>query len=147
VNGIAEETLFRGFVFGHLRREGQGKTFRQAAWISLPIFAAVHLVLFVQNPWMIGVLGTLIAVTAAFPLAWLFEQGGFSIWPTVILHVATHVVRFVEINETFYMTMVLAWLILQVGAPFLIFAFRGNLLSQKVQQKITNQQSAPSKDG
>ena len=127
LNGIAEETLFRAFVFGHFRREGQGMTFRQAALISLLIFAAVHLVLFVQNPFIIGVLGTLIAVTAAFPLAYLFEQGGFSIWPTVILHVATHVIRFVEIGEPFYMTAVLAWLILQVGAPFLIFAFHRNL--------------------
>lgn len=128
MNGIAEETLFRAFVFGHLRREGQGKTFRQAALISLLIFATVHLFLFVQNPFIIGVLGTLIAVTAAFPLAWLFEQAGFSIWPTVILHVAVHSIRFVEIDEPFYLSAIIVWLLLQVVAPFLIFAFRRNLL-------------------
>jgi membrane protease YdiL (CAAX protease family) len=131
LNGIAEETLFRAFVFGHLRREGQGMTFRRAALISLLIFAAVHFVLFVQNPFIIGVLGTLIAVTAAFPLAYLFEQGGFSIWPTVLLHVATHSIRFVQIDEPFYMTAVLAWLILQVGAPFLLFAFQRTLLKKE----------------
>jgi membrane protease YdiL (CAAX protease family) len=123
LNGIAEETLFRAFVFGHLRREGQGKTFRQAALISLLIFAAVHLFLFIQNPFIIGMLGTLIAVAAAFPLAYLFERAGFSIWPTVILHVAAHVIRFVEIAEPFYMSAVMVWLLLQVAAPFLIFAF------------------------
>jgi len=127
LNGIAEETLFRAFVFGQLRREGEGKPFRQAAWISLLIFATVHLYLFVQNPFIVGALGTLIAITAAFPLAYLFEESGFSIWPTVIVHVATHTIRFVEISEPFYMTAVTAWLILQVGAPFLIFAFRGYL--------------------
>jgi membrane protease YdiL (CAAX protease family) len=128
-NGIAEETLFRGFVFGHLRREGQGKSFRQAALLSLPIFVAVHLIVFVQNPLILGVLATLIALVAAFPLAYLFEQAGFSLWPTVILHIVVHVIRFVEISEPFYMTAVLAWMILQVGAPFLIYAFRGNLLA------------------
>lgn len=128
LNGIAEETLFRAFVFGHLRREGQGMTFRRAAGISLLIFATVHLYLFVQNSFIVGALGTLVAVTAAFPLAYLFEESGFSIWPTVILHVATHTIRFVEISEPFYMTAVTAWLIMQVGAPFLIYAFRGNLL-------------------
>lgn len=131
-NGIAEETLFRGFVFGHLRREGTGKTFRQAALFSLPIFVAVHLIVFVQNPFVLGVLATLIALVAAFPLAYLFEQAGFSLWPTVILHVVVHVIRFVEISEPFYMTAVLAWMILQAGATFLIYAFRGNLLDQKV---------------
>jgi membrane protease YdiL (CAAX protease family) len=133
LNGIAEEVLFRAFVFGHLRREGQGKTFRQAAWISLLIFATVHLYLFVQNPFIVGALGTLIAITAAVPLALLFEASGFSIWTTVILHVATHTIRFVAISDPFYMIAVTAWLILQVGAPFLIFAFRGNLL--KVEKK------------
>lgn len=130
VNGIAEETLFRAFVFGHLRREGTGKTFRQAALLSLPIFVAVHLIMFVQNPFVLGVLATLIALVAALPLAYLFEQAGFSIWPTVILHVVVHVIRFMEISEPFYVTAVLAWMILQVGAPFLIFAFRGNLLHE-----------------
>ena len=128
LNGIAEETLFRAFVFGHLRREGQGMTFRRAALIALLIFAAVHLVLFVQNPFIIGFLGTLIAVTAAFPLAYLFEQSGFSIWPTVILHVAAHLIRFVEIAEPFYLPALLVWLLLQIGVPFLIFAFRRTLL-------------------
>jgi hypothetical protein len=99
-------------------------TFRQAALLSLLIFAAVHLVLFVQNPIMIGVLGTLIAVTAAFPLAYLFEQAGFSIWPTVILHVTAHGFRLVEIGEPFTMPALLIWLTLQVAAPFLIFALR-----------------------
>lgn len=127
LNGIAEETLFRAFVFGHLRREGEGMTFRRAAWISLVIFAAVHLYLFVQNPFVVGLLGTVVAVAAAFPLAYLFEKAGFAIWPTAILHVATHTIRFVEISEPFYMNAVTVWLLLQVGMPFLIFAFRGFL--------------------
>lgn len=131
LNGIAEETLFRAFVFGHLRREEQGKTFRQAGLISLLIFATVHLFLFVQNPFIIGVLGTLIAVTAAFPLAWLFEQAGFSIWPTVILHVAVHSIRFVKIDEPFYLSALMVWLLLQVAAPFLIFVFRHHLLADQ----------------
>jgi len=63
--------------------------------------------LFVQNPFIIGMLGTLVAVAAAFPLAYLFERAGFSIWPTVILHVAAHVIRFVEIAEPFYMSAVM----------------------------------------
>jgi membrane protease YdiL (CAAX protease family) len=38
--GIAEECLFRGYLFGHLRRE---RSFWRAAWLSVPPFVAVHL--------------------------------------------------------------------------------------------------------
>jgi membrane protease YdiL (CAAX protease family) len=63
LNGIGEETLFRGYVVGGLRREA-GLSFRQAGFISMAIFAAVHLLLFVGNPFFVGLLGTLIAVAA-----------------------------------------------------------------------------------
>ena len=105
LNGIGEETLFRGYVFGGLRREA-GLSFRQAGLISMAIFAAVHLLLFIGNPFFVGFLGTLIAVSAAFPMAYLFERGNNTIWAPVVLHVATHTIRLVDISEPQYLTAV-----------------------------------------
>jgi membrane protease YdiL (CAAX protease family) len=130
LNGIGEETLFRGFIFGHLRRAGL--SFVRAGLIALLIFTAIHLLLFVQNPFVIALAGTVIALVASFPLAYLFERAGFSIWPTVILHVATHAIRLVAIPEPYSMTVLVAWLVLQIGMPFLILAFRGNLLKEQL---------------
>jgi membrane protease YdiL (CAAX protease family) len=45
-NGVGKETLFRGYVYGGLRREA-GRPFRQAGFIFMIIFTAVHLMLFV----------------------------------------------------------------------------------------------------
>jgi len=129
LNGIGEETLFRGFIFGHLRRAGL--SFVRAGLIALLIFTAIHLLLFVQNPFVIALAGTVIALVASFPLAYLFERAGFSIWPTVILHVATHAIRLVVIPEPYSMTVLVAWLGLQIVMPFLIWAFRGNLLKEQ----------------
>jgi membrane protease YdiL (CAAX protease family) len=126
LNGIGEETLFRGFIFGHLRR--MGLSFVRAGLIALLIFTAIHLLLFAQNPFVIALAGTIIALVASFPLAYLFERAGFSIWPTVILHVATHTIRLVAIPEPYSMPVLVAWLVMQIGMPFLIWAFRGNLL-------------------
>ena len=123
-NGLAEETLFRGFVFGHLR---QMSSFLRAGLISLLFFAAVHLFLFVGNPFAIALAGTLVSVTAAFPMAYLFERGGSTIWATVILHVAVHTIRLVAIPEALFMPVVLAWLVLQIFLPLLVFAFRRTL--------------------
>jgi membrane protease YdiL (CAAX protease family) len=126
LNGIGEETLFRGFIFGHLRRAGL--SFVRAGLIALLIFTAIHLLLFAQNPFVIALAGTVIALVASFPLAYLFERAGFSIWPTVILHVATHAIRLVAIPEPYSITVLVAWLVMQIGIPFLILVFRSNLL-------------------
>jgi hypothetical protein len=98
----------------------------------MAIFAAVHLFLFVQNPFIIGLLGTLVAVVAAFPMAYLFERGRNTIWAPVIPHVAVHAIRLVDIPEASYMTVVIVWLVLQLAIPFLVFALRGNLLKPQV---------------
>jgi membrane protease YdiL (CAAX protease family) len=129
LNGIGEETLFRGFIFGHLRRAGM--SFVRASLIALVIFTMIHLLLFVQNPFVVALAGTLIALVASFPFAYLFERAGFSIWPTVILHVAAHSIRLVAVPEPYSMTILVAWLVVQIGMPFLIWAFRSNLLKER----------------
>jgi membrane protease YdiL (CAAX protease family) len=122
LNGLAEETLFRSFVFGHLRQDA-GMPFRRAGIISLVIFAAVHLYLFIQNPFAIAFIATLLAIVAAFPMAFLFERGNNTIWACVILHVTTHSIRFVAIEESAYMSAVVVWLLFQLAAPLVVFAF------------------------
>ncbi len=126
LNGIAEETLFRGFVFGHLRQAGQ--SFWRAGSTSLLIFALVHLVLFATNPPLVATLALIVAVVAAFPLAFLYERAGNTIWAGVVLHVGAHFFRLVEIPEAQYMTVALMWLVLQIGIPFLVLVFANNLL-------------------
>lgn len=92
------------------------------------IFAAVHLLLFIGNPFIVGLLGTLIAIASAFPMAYLFKRGNNTIWAPAILHVGTHMIRLVDIAETHYLTAVGIWLAMQIGMVFLVYAFLGNLL-------------------
>lgn len=129
LNGIGEETLFRGFIFGHLRRASL--SFARAGLIALLTFTAIHLLLFVQNPFVVALAATLIALVASFPLALLFERAGFSIWPTVIIHVATHTIRFFVIPEPYTMSVLVAWLGLQIFMPLLILPFRRTLLKEQ----------------
>ena len=126
LNGIAEETLFRGYVFGHLRQGGH--SYWRAGFTSLLIFSLVHLFLFVENPPEIAILGVLVAAAAAFPYAFLFERAGNSIWAGAVLHVGAHIFRLVEIPDAEYMTVAVIWLAIQVGFPFLVFAFSHTLL-------------------
>ena len=87
--GLAEEMLFRGFVFRRLR---EGRSFIRAAALSAVVFSAVHLF------WLVGGISSTVlvrfgiavgfAVLLTFPAAYLFERGGNSLWGFGLLHVA-----------------------------------------------------------
>lgn len=81
--GIAEETLFRGYLFRHLR---QGRTFWRAALVATGPFVAVHLVLFLTLPWPVALASVALAAVVSFPLAYLFELGGRTIWAPALVH-------------------------------------------------------------
>ena len=81
--GLAEEALFRGYLFGHLRR---GRPFWHAATASMAPFVLVHLLLFLSMPWPIALAAVALAVVLSFPLAHLYELGGGTIWAPAIVH-------------------------------------------------------------
>lgn len=81
--GIAEELVFRGYLFGHIRRS---RPFWRAALISAIPFALVHLTLFLTLPWAIALTALVMSVVTTFPLSWLYELGGRTIWAPAVLH-------------------------------------------------------------
>ena len=87
VNGITEEVIHRGFVFGHLR---ENRSFARAATISALVFAAQHLYLIVTMGWAVGLSSVLLAAFLAYPMAFVFERGGRSIAGPAILHTSTN---------------------------------------------------------
>jgi membrane protease YdiL (CAAX protease family) len=116
--GIAEEVLFRAYLFGHVRA---GRTFWRAASLSMLPFVGVHLVLFVSMPWPIALASVLLAVVISFPLARLFELGGHTIWAPALLHftiqATVKVVEFSHGAESF----ALVWMAASAVVPLLIF--------------------------
>jgi membrane protease YdiL (CAAX protease family) len=87
--GIAEELVFRGYLFGRIRRT---RPFWRAALISTIPFALVHLALFLTLPWAIALTALVMSVAMTFPLSWLYELGGRTIWAPAVLHTALQAV-------------------------------------------------------
>ena len=87
--GIAEETLFRGYLFGRLRA---GRSFWRAAAVSMLPFVLVHLWYFVTMAWPIALASVLLSVVISFPLAHLFELGGRTIWAPALVHFAVQAI-------------------------------------------------------
>lgn len=81
--GVAEEVVFRGYLYGRIRR---GRTFWRAAFLSTLPFAIAHLYLFATMAWPIALAALLLSVTISFPFAWLYELGGRTIWAPAIAH-------------------------------------------------------------
>jgi uncharacterized protein len=81
---IAEETFFRGFLFGGLRTSMR---FIWAALISAAIFGAFHY----TGPGSLAVLPQLGALGVT--QAWLYERSG-SIYPTIAVHMLNNAIAF-----------------------------------------------------
>jgi membrane protease YdiL (CAAX protease family) len=117
--GIAEETLFRGYLFGHLRI---GRTFWRAATLSMLPFVAVHLVLFLTLPFWVAVAALMLAVAVSFPMAHLFELGGDTIWPAALVHaVVQGTIKVVVVSGEASGAFPFAWMLASAVLPFLVF--------------------------
>jgi membrane protease YdiL (CAAX protease family) len=82
-HGLAEELVWRGFVFGHFRRS---RTFWRAVAKSVPLIALTHVPIVFTNGLGIGLLATLTAAVTCLPFAYLWERGGGTIWAPALLH-------------------------------------------------------------
>ena len=82
-HGLAEELVWRGFVFGHLRRT---RTFWRAVAWSVPLIALTHVPIVVSNGLAVGLLATFTAAVTCLPFAYLWERGGGTIWAPALLH-------------------------------------------------------------
>ena len=116
--GVAEEVLFRAFLFGHIR---VGRTFWRAATLSMLPFLGAHLVLFFYMPWLIALSAILLAIVISFPFAYAFELGGQTIWAPALLHfvIQSTVKVFVLSNGAELFPIV--WMIASGLVPLAIF--------------------------
>lgn len=117
--GVAEETLFRGFLYGHVRN---GRSFWRAATLSAVPFVGVHLFLFFTLPWAVALASVMLAVVLSFPFAHLFELGGRTIWPSAVAHfVIQGTIKIVEVPETTRSQLALTWMLASALAAQIVF--------------------------
>jgi len=117
--GIAEETLFRGYLFGNLR---EGRTFWRAAILSAIPFAVVHLFLFFTMPFLVAAAAFLLAVVMSFPFAYMFELGGRTIWAPALLHfVVQGAIKLVTMPDDALQSLAIVWMAACAIIPWCVF--------------------------
>ena len=116
--GIAEEALFRGYLF---RRVRAGRTFWRAVGLATLPFVAVHLFLFATMPWPIALAAVLLSAIVGAPLAHLFELGGGTIWAPALLHFTIQGAIKLLALEPPDSRLPVIWMAASAVLPFLVF--------------------------
>jgi membrane protease YdiL (CAAX protease family) len=120
--GVAEEVLFRGYLFRSLRA---GRSFWRAASLSMLPFVAVHLLMFSTMPWPVAVASLLLAVVISFPMAHLFELGNATIWAPALLHfVVQGTVKSIDVDGGGTPAFPLVWIAASAVVPALAMFVR-----------------------
>ena len=120
--GMAEEALFRGYLFGRLRDR---YPFWRACLASMVPFVAVHLWLFMTMPWPIAAASVVLAAITSVPFAHLYELGGRTIWAPALLHFTIQTVPKVFITgDGNAFTLPIAWMAASALVPLLVLLIR-----------------------
>lgn len=116
--GLLEEMLFRGFLFGGLRRF---MSFKKAVFVSTIVFTIAHLLLFLYFSWPVALLSTLLAAGLSLPLAYLFEKGENTIWSPALVHAAIRTIGMVfTTDERNMMALTATWIITSLVVPYIV---------------------------
>jgi membrane protease YdiL (CAAX protease family) len=120
--GIAEELLWRGYLFRHLRAT---RGFWRAAAIAMIFMVAQHALLLWALPLPIAIAALAVALATSFPLAHLFEVGDNTIWGAALLHwVIQGALKVLVIPEDYLLPAQLGWMAVSVVVPYLVFVVR-----------------------
>lgn len=116
--GLAEEVLFRGYLYRHYR---EAHPFWPAAWRSMLPFVLVHLLLFLTLPFAIAAASVALSVVTVFPLAKLFDAGGNTVWAPALLHAGIQGIKLLELPATDGIPLAVWWMLLCATIPWLVF--------------------------
>jgi membrane protease YdiL (CAAX protease family) len=116
--GIAEEVLFRGYLFGHAREH---RPFWPAVGVAMRPFVLVHLLLFLTLPWPVALAAVTLAAATCPPFAYLFELGGRSIWPPALVHFVMQGAIKIVILPGAGVSLPLIWMVGCATVPYLVF--------------------------
>lgn len=120
--GLAEEVLFRGFIFGRVRI---GRPFWRSVLLSLPPFALAHVLLLASLPPALAFASLSLSVVITPALCHLYELGGRTLWAPALVHaVVQGAIKVVDIEGGDPMHLALLWIAACAAIPYIAFIWR-----------------------
>jgi len=125
MNGIAEEVMVRGFLFGHLR---ENYSFWRSVVLVALFHGAAHIPILITEGPIVGISAIAVALVSGPPFAWLYERAGKTIWAGAIVHFAADTVVVLipsaAMTNPAMQAATLGWLLVVAVVPYLAFFLR-----------------------
>jgi membrane protease YdiL (CAAX protease family) len=119
VHGLAEELVWRGFVFRRLRED---HAFWPAVWRSMPFIAAAHVPIVLTVGPVVGLGAMLVAAVTTVPFSYLYEWGRRTLWAPALVHTAIDSFKIVDVPAGTTTAFSLSLIAVSLAAPLLVFA-------------------------
>ena len=125
-HGLAEEMVWRGFVF---RRLHAGRSFRGAVLWTMPFIAAAHIPIVINNGVAVAIGGMVVAAVTSLPFSYLYVTGRGTVWAPALIHTAIDTFKLVVIPAaavTSYSFLIIG---ISIVVPLLALAVPRRLLT------------------
>jgi membrane protease YdiL (CAAX protease family) len=120
--GVAEEVIWRGFLFRHLRG---GRGFWTASFLTMVLMVLAHVVLVWSLDPVSAAAAIIVSAVIVFPMCHVFELDHGAVWSVALMHaVVQGVPKLVDVPAEIASLAIVGWAVLSTLAPLLVFAFR-----------------------
>jgi membrane protease YdiL (CAAX protease family) len=120
--GIAEEVIWRGFLFRHLR---QGRGFWAATVMTMVYMVLAHVVLVWSLDPVSAAAAIVVSAVIVFPMCHVFELDRGAVWAVALLHaVVQGMPKLFDVPAEIGPPSIVGWALLTTLAPLLVFVFR-----------------------
>lgn len=120
--GIAEEVLWRGYLFRHLRASN---SFWRAAALAMLYMVAQHTLLLWSLPLPVALAAVVVALATSFPLAHLYELNDNTIWGAAIVHwIIQGMLKVFVVPDAHALLVIGGWMVASMVVPYLAMLVR-----------------------
>lgn len=124
-HGLAEEIVWRGFAF---RRLSIDRPFRAAVLWTMPLVAAAHIPVVINNGVVVALGAMLVAAVTSLPFSYLYVTGRCTIWAPALVHTAIDTFKVVSIPAAATTTFSMLLIGVSIGVPLLALVVPRRLL-------------------
>jgi membrane protease YdiL (CAAX protease family) len=133
-HGLAEEIVWRGFAF---RRLSVGRPFRTAVLLTMPLIAAAHIPIVVNNGVVVAIGAMLVAAVTSIPFSYLYVTGRCTVWAPALVHTAIDSFKIMVIPGDAVTTFLMLLIAVSIVVP---------LLALTVPRRVLEDNPAPATD-
>jgi membrane protease YdiL (CAAX protease family) len=120
--GVAEEVIWRGFLFRHLR---EGRGFWAASLATMGYMVVAHALLVWSLDPVSAAAAIVISAVIVFPMCHVFELDRGAVWSVALIHAAVQgIPKLFDVSAEIAPLAIVGWAALSILAPLLVFAFR-----------------------